>query len=216
VNGNTPGQYVAAWRHVHDIFTAVGANNITWVWSPNIASNGNTAMSELYPGDAYVDWTGLDAYNKYGTWQSFGALLNGGGLPWLQNSYKELLAVAPAKPVMLAEFASLEAGDGGAKKAAWITDALTSAIPAHFPAVKAVVWFNWNSDAGSSYIVESSAASRAAFSAAIRTSTYAANTFGSLPAGTKIKPLGAAPSSATTGTTIGTVAPTDAQHPDIF
>ncbi|MBS1863384.1 MAG: hypothetical protein JSS68_16930, partial [Actinobacteria bacterium] len=30
VNGNNPGEYVAAWRHVHDIFTQVGATNATW------------------------------------------------------------------------------------------------------------------------------------------------------------------------------------------
>jgi len=190
VNGNQPGQFVAAWRHVHDIFTAVGANNITWVWAPNIASNGSIAISTLYPGDAYVDWTGLDAYNKYSTWQSSSALLKGGAVSWLQNSYQQVLAVAPKKPMMLAEVASLEAGDGGAKKAAWITDALTSAIPASFPAIKAVVWFNWNADAGSSFVIESSAPAQAAFRAAIGTSTYAANNFGSLPAYTKIQPLG--------------------------
>ena len=36
VNGNQSGEYVAAWRHVHDIFTAVGATNVTWVWCPNV------------------------------------------------------------------------------------------------------------------------------------------------------------------------------------
>ena len=36
VNGNQPGEYVAAWRHVHDIFTAVGATNVSWVWCPNV------------------------------------------------------------------------------------------------------------------------------------------------------------------------------------
>ena len=34
VNGNPSGEYVAAWRHVHDIFAAVGATNVTWVWCP--------------------------------------------------------------------------------------------------------------------------------------------------------------------------------------
>jgi len=191
VNGNQPGQYVAAWRHVHDIFTAVGANNITWVWAPNIASGITTPISTLYPGDAYVDWTGLDGYNKQSTWLSANALFSGTGVSWLQNSYQQVLAVAPKKPMMLAEVASLEAGDGGAKKAAWITDALTSAIPTNFPAIKAVVWFNWNADAGSSFVIESSAKAQAAFRSAIGTSTYAANNFGNLPAGTKIQPLGA-------------------------
>src|SRR5436190_3670193 len=31
-NGNSPGEYVAAWRHVHDIFTSLGATNASWVW----------------------------------------------------------------------------------------------------------------------------------------------------------------------------------------
>ena len=33
-NGNTPAEFVRAWRHVHDIFTAAGATNVQWVWSP--------------------------------------------------------------------------------------------------------------------------------------------------------------------------------------
>src|SRR5690349_23517579 len=32
INGNSPGDYVIAWRHVHDIFTSVGATNVSWVW----------------------------------------------------------------------------------------------------------------------------------------------------------------------------------------
>ncbi len=35
-NANNPGEYVAAWRHVHDIFTQVGATNATWVWCPYV------------------------------------------------------------------------------------------------------------------------------------------------------------------------------------
>ena len=45
VNGNQPGEYVAAWRHVHDIFTAVGATNVTWVWCPNVDPNGTLQNS---------------------------------------------------------------------------------------------------------------------------------------------------------------------------
>ena len=42
-NGNRPGQYVRAWRHVHDIFSEVGATNVTWVWSPNIIYDSASA-----------------------------------------------------------------------------------------------------------------------------------------------------------------------------
>ncbi|HEY4779527.1 MAG TPA: glycosyl hydrolase, partial [Solirubrobacterales bacterium] len=80
-NGNKAGEYVAAWRHVHDIFTQVGATNATWVWCPNVdPENQMQNLSALYPGDAYVDWTGLDGYN-WGTnparpdrWQTFDQL----------------------------------------------------------------------------------------------------------------------------------------------
>ena len=35
VNGNQPGEFVQAWRHVHDRFSAREANNVVWVWTPN-------------------------------------------------------------------------------------------------------------------------------------------------------------------------------------
>ena len=66
---------------MHDIFTAVGANNATWVWCPNIdPNNGLHDLGALYPGDAYVDWTCLDGYNwgtnpvKPDRWRSFDQL----------------------------------------------------------------------------------------------------------------------------------------------
>src|SRR5215212_6340896 len=58
VNGNSAGDFVKAWRHVHDIFKSVGATNVTWVWAPNQIGNTDRypVLSTLYPGDAYVDW----------------------------------------------------------------------------------------------------------------------------------------------------------------
>jgi len=37
--------------------------NVTWVWSPNVAYPSSVPISRLFPGDAYVDWTGFDGYN---------------------------------------------------------------------------------------------------------------------------------------------------------
>ena len=52
VNGNTSADYVAAWRHVHDIFAKVGATNVTWVWCPNIDPNHQYAsLASVYPGN---------------------------------------------------------------------------------------------------------------------------------------------------------------------
>jgi glycosyl hydrolase family 26 len=63
-SGNRPGDYVQAWRHVHDIFTRVGVTNVIWVWSPNIVrAVPLVSLGNLYPGDSYVDWAGIVGYD---------------------------------------------------------------------------------------------------------------------------------------------------------
>jgi hypothetical protein len=181
VNGNSAGDYVKAWRHVHDIFVSVGATNVTWVWAPNHVSTSTrlASLSSLYPGATYVNWTGLSAYNQYSTWLGMNSLLTGSSTTWLSNSYNQLLSLAPYKPIMLAEWGSIEAGDGGAKKAAWIKDALTVQIPTNFPKIKAVVYFNWDIT-GQSYPVESSQAAIDAWAAGISLAKYATNQYANM------------------------------------
>jgi hypothetical protein len=180
-NQNTPADYVAAWRHIHDIFAAQGATNVTWVWCPNLESSNSVPFSQLYPGDAYVDWTCLDGYNMGGSSESFSSLYT--------QSYNDLLKIAPAKPMMIGEVASLEYGAG--TKAAWISS-LLSELPTSFPQIKAMVWFNWRNDhngAWESNEVESSATSQAAFATGIASPYYAAASSFTMPAAlTKIQP----------------------------
>ncbi len=181
LNSNQPGDYIKAWQHVHDIFTRNGVTNVTWVWCPNISSSTTRSMASLYPGDAYVDWTCLDGYNKYPVWLNFSTIFTGSGINWLYNSYAEILAVAPSKPIMLGETASLEAGDGGARKATWIRDTFDVQLPTQFPKIKAVVWFNWDDgNPAYSFPVESSLPSLNAFATSIQSSHYSANTFAHL------------------------------------
>src|SRR5205823_4142865 len=108
VNGNASGDYVAAWRHVHDIFTSVGATNASWVWCPMVdPGNKLQNLSSLYPGDSYVDWTCLDGYN-WGTnparpqgWKSFDQLFS--------STYHQITdTIAPSKPMAIGEFGSSE------------------------------------------------------------------------------------------------------------
>ncbi len=177
-NGNTASQYVQAWRHIHDIFTSVGATSVTWVWCPNIDPNNIFApIANLYPGDAYVDWTCLDGYNWNTPWMSFDQMYG--------STYKQLVTtVAPSKPVAIGEISSTEAGGS---KASWITDVLTNQLPTRYPQVKALVWFE-KYDSGMDWPIETSSTSKAAFSAGIASSVYASNQFGSLGAG-PIQPL---------------------------
>jgi hypothetical protein len=181
INTNQPGDYIKAWRHVHDIFTQVGASNVTWVWCPNIASPDTRPYASVYPGDAYVDWTCLDGYNKYPVWLDFHSVF-GGYSTWLYDSYNQILAVAPNKPMMIGETASLEAGDGGAQKAAWWSDALAVQLQQNFPRIKALVLFNWDglTPAYASLPVESTSASLNAFSNGIRASYFVSNNYANL------------------------------------
>jgi hypothetical protein len=132
--GHDPARYIAAWRHIHDIFTARGATNVVWAWCPNNEdSPGSPPAMSYYPGDAYVDWTGIDGYN-WGTsdpdfeWQSFKAVFAG--------LYPRL--AAKKKPIIIAEMASDEAGGS---KAAWL-DGVVPTLKNDYPLIKAVVWFD--------------------------------------------------------------------------
>jgi hypothetical protein len=179
-NQNTPADYIKSWQHIHDIATQVGATNVTWVWCPNTEFTGSTPLEQLYPGDAYVDWTCTDVYNGSTVWTSFSSLLG--------PTYTHLLEIAPDKPVMIGETSSLE---GGGSKATWIRDAL-SQLPTTFPQVRALNWFNWriNQNGGwNPWPIESSAAAQQAFAAGISSSYFApGGTLGTLPSLTKILP----------------------------
>jgi hypothetical protein len=91
---------------------------------------------------------------------------------------------------MIGETGSLEAGDGGAKKADWIRTAFSSELTTHFPQIKAVVLFDWddnNSDLDTLKI-DSTPESQAAFTESIGSSLFASNEFSGLAAG-KIEAL---------------------------
>jgi len=187
VNGNKSGEFVAAWRHVHDVFTAVGATNATWVWCPNVNWYGSfenfKGVSGQYPGDAYVDWTGLDGYNwgtnpsRSGQWQTFNQLY--------RSSYRYLTeTVAPNKPLMIGEVASSEYGGS---KATWIKEMLAQ-VPTEYPKIRALLWFD-KYDSSMDWPIETSSTAASAFAQGISNPVYPRGTFSSFSA-TTIAPLG--------------------------
>jgi hypothetical protein len=176
VNGNGPGTYVAAWRHVHDIFASVGATNATWVWCPYSGARGSrAAIGKYYPGDEYVDWTCLDGYNwgrasrtRPSRWESFDKLF--------ASSYSMITKkIAPGKPMMLGEIAS---NGGGKPKALWIKRMFAS-LPQKYPGVHGLVWFNCP-DRTMSWTLESSPTALRAFSAGISDRRYLGPRFSAL------------------------------------
>lgn len=72
---NKPADFVAAWRHIHDIFRTRGASNVIWTWTPNVVNHlPDAPLKPLYPGDAYVDWIGIDGYFTHRGEQTFNTL----------------------------------------------------------------------------------------------------------------------------------------------
>jgi beta-mannanase len=156
VSAQTPADYVAAWRHIHDVFAAEGVTNVQWVWSPNVAYTGSTPLPLLYPGDAYVDIVGIDGYNwgpvdPFHTWQSFSQVFS----PTIAQ-----VQVITHRPIIVAEVAS---GTVGGDKAAWISDFFATLRST--PAITAFVWFNANKE--EDWRIDSSSATTAAFRAGL-------------------------------------------------
>ena len=175
-NSNKPSDYAAMWRHIWDIFKQAGAENVYWVWSPNIfvVNERNTLASqqadlvELYPGDAYVDWIGLDGYNDgvKSKWRTFPELFD--------CSYRAITALTP-KPLMIAEFGCSEIGaPAGTSKAAWITQTYLTDIPQQYPRIKLVNWFSRDKtkQGETDWRFNSSPEAQAAYSAAVNTALY--------------------------------------------
>ncbi len=156
-NGNSAADAVAAWRYVHERFDRMGASNVVWVWSPN-TENDQVLFSDIYPGDEYVDWLGVDGYNgglelSWGGWRSPQEVF--------QRSFAALVALSPAKPIMIAETGSVETGGS---KARWI-DELFGLLPRLYPNLRAIVWFQADTSARgeADWRVETSDAALAAF-----------------------------------------------------
>lgn len=69
----TPEDFIAAWRHVHDVFAKEGARNVIWSWDPSHQYSSPkpgkiaSSASVWYPGSKYVNWIGLDGYLGYDT-----------------------------------------------------------------------------------------------------------------------------------------------------
>src|SRR3954451_1391933 len=128
VNGNTPADYVAAYRHVHDVITAAGATNVAWVWSPiTVISRPNVPLAPLYPGDGYVDWLGLSVYFSSPT-ATYAA-----DIP---STLRELDWIAPAKPLYVTETSVLP----GPNRPAMIHDLITGLLT--IPNLVGLTWFN--------------------------------------------------------------------------
>jgi Glycosyl hydrolase family 26 len=161
--------FIAAWRHFHDLVVADGATNVTWAWVINGLRYAPMEPAPYYPGGAYVDWVGVDTYNwgvnplQPDYWQTPDQTLT--------SNVNRLKQIAPGKPICICEIASTEIGGD---KAQWIKDLLGTYLPRH-PDIKAFLWMNWNVPQNGGrwdWQIESSDSSQIAFRRGIRSSIY--------------------------------------------
>jgi mannan endo-1,4-beta-mannosidase len=57
-----PAVFIAAWRHIVNLFRAEGAQNVTWLWTVNADRAGTGPVASWWPGAEYVTWIGIDGY----------------------------------------------------------------------------------------------------------------------------------------------------------
>lgn len=140
-----PAKVVAVWKYVVDKFKEAGADNVKWLWVPHgpstdLSTESWNQLSNYWPGDDYVDWVGLDAYNFYpqDPW--------GGQRPYrdFDNCFKAIYdscVVLTDKPIMIAEFGTGEFEYEGLTKADWVIEAFTK-IKTEYPRIKLFTWFH--------------------------------------------------------------------------
>jgi mannan endo-1,4-beta-mannosidase len=70
---SAPAAFVAAWRHIVTVFRALGAGNVTWLWTINIVNDTQQGSipspAPWWPGGSYVNWVGIDGYYLESSWQ---------------------------------------------------------------------------------------------------------------------------------------------------
>lgn len=168
-----PEKVIAVWKYVVDRFKMQGADNVKWLWVPHgpstdLVTDQWNDVSNYWPGDAYVDWIGLDGYNFYpqDPW--------GGERPLrdFDNCFRALYdscAKLGNQPMMIAEFGTGEFQYENFDKAAWITDAFKK-IKSDYPRIKIFTWFNINKELD--WRVNSSPKSLEAFKLAMQDPYY--------------------------------------------
>ncbi len=131
---NKPKDFIAAWRHVVQLFRHLKVYNVVWVWAPQPAY---LHYSEYFPGRDVVDWVGVGALN-YGTvapwskWWTFKDIFG--------NYYSRLDVFG--KPLMITEMGSLTVGGN---RTQWFREAFDH-LPEKYPHLRAILFFNDNQD----------------------------------------------------------------------
>ncbi|MDO8804916.1 MAG: glycosyl hydrolase [Elusimicrobiota bacterium] len=142
LNGHEPETYIKAWRRMAGIMRTGAGPKVKLVFSVNGEDKPDEEWNRFenyYPGPEYADVVGLDAYN-WGDSREWSSWLRPQQL--LKDPYRRALAMAPDKPLFLAEVAACS---GGGVKSAWLGK-LFSRLETRYPAVKGFMWFDYDKE----------------------------------------------------------------------
>lgn len=135
--GTTPEDFVGMWRRIYDALADEGleSHHVQWVWTVNRTSSEAIDFDRCYPGDDYVDWTGITGYNwsNWGGWKSPSELYD----RMLEN-----VRDVTSRPVAFGEFgcsSACEAGHCPGRKDRWIGDVYDYMAERD---VRMACWFN--------------------------------------------------------------------------
>jgi mannan endo-1,4-beta-mannosidase len=141
----SPAVFVAAWRHIVTLFRALGARNVTWLWTVNIINDTQhgriPSPAKWWPGGSYVNWVGLDGYYLKPSWKF--APLFGPTIGAVRRFTGD--------PILIAETGAVPAAGQPAK----ISD-LFAGI--HLYGLLGFVWFDSTNSVGEQFGVSSPAA----------------------------------------------------------
>ncbi len=147
----TPAQFVAAWRHVHDLFVANGATNVVWVWTVTGWSANFSSYASFYPGNDVVDWVSWDAYSTTSCNPTRNVLTGSFADPvgpmytWMHDGHAAAAGIDPSKPESISEYgAAYDSGNPGSQ-GAWY-QAIPQQLKTAFPDIKAVT--KWDNPGG--------------------------------------------------------------------
>jgi len=127
-----PADYIAAWKRIVSRFRSLGVTNAEWVWSPNVISGSATDFSPWYPGDAYVDWTGLDGYNwgsVENVWYTFHEIF--------QNSIGVITALSP-RGIIITETGCHSRGPHNESKGYWYSQ-MAAELKQNYPQLQGLI-----------------------------------------------------------------------------
>lgn len=141
----TPEIYIESWRYIREYFWLEGADNVAFVWCPNVGDPAGIAAYDWYPGNAYVDWIALDAYPQSHLAATGGLLTGQDGLDSMAEQ-----AAAHSKPLMLAEWAPSTPAPDVAEP----FDVVFSWALKYPHTVKALIYFNYGSTKVDHFLVD--------------------------------------------------------------